>query len=825
MNAHGGLLHGYRVLDLTDERGLMAGRILADLGADVVQVEPPGGSRARQAPPASAAGSYVWDTYAANKRGIVADPATGEGRDLIRRLAQQADFFVESLGAGVAAGYGLGWAQLRELNPALVYGTVTAFGHDGPKAGYLDADLVVWAAGGPLQPNRDGDRPPLRISVPQAFLNAAADLAGGMLFAHHSRERTGRGQLVDVSAQAALGLDTLGRVLADSVGDENPEWAAIVSPLKRTDQSGSGTGTSSHLKKWTCIDGLVEFHLAMGAAAGGFTNNFFRWMHDEGQCSDQVGSWDWRQLPALVESGEFDADDMEEVRAATTAFLATKTKDDILQAAIRYRLLCIGISDTHDLADSPQLAARDYFGTIGAGERQRTMPARWATGSIPVTGLRRPAPLVGEHTDEVLTEWLSGDRSVPEILDATGELPLAGLKIADFSWVVAGPVVGRALADFGATVVRVESSRRVETARLMQPFHAGVAGPENSALYGTCNAGKLGVSLDLATEEGRAVARDIARWADVVVESFSPGQVHKWGLDYETLRADNPSVIMVSTSLMGQSGPAAKLAGYGNIGASMSGYQALVGWPDRPPIGPFGPYTDYVGPRFSLVALLAALDHRRRTGEGCYLDVAQSEIGVFFLSPQLADYFDRGTVAMRRGNADEQSAPHGVYPCRPEDGSDRFVAVAVCDDEQWHALAGLLGRSDVAADPRYATAAGRLERAAELDELVAAWTSARDVEKAEALLQEAGVPAHVCASSADWSCDPQLAHRGHLVSLPHPRFGTTTVEGPRYLLSETPGRVTRPAPEFGRDNEYVLRTLLGYDQVRYDALAAAGVLV
>jgi crotonobetainyl-CoA:carnitine CoA-transferase CaiB-like acyl-CoA transferase len=825
VSAAAGLLHGYRVLDLTDERGVLTGRILADLGADVVAVEPPAGSRARQAAPTSEASSYVWDTFAANKRGIVADPASDAGRELIRRLARQADFFIDSLGPGVLAGYGLGWADLRQLNPALVYGTVTAFGHTGPKAGYQDADLVVWAAGGPLQPNRDGDRPPLRISVPQAFLNAAADLAGGMLLAHHARVRTGLGQLVDVSAQACLGLNTLGRVLADSVHDEHPEWAAIVSPLKRTDQSGSGSGTSSHLKKWTCIDGLVEFHLAMGAAAGGFTNNFFRWMHDEGRCSDRVASWDWRNLPELVEKGEFDGEDMEEVRAVTGAFLATKTKDDILRAAISYRLLCIGISDIHDLADSPQLAARDFFDTVGAGGRRRTMPARWASGSIEVTELRRPAPLLGEHTDEVLREWSSANHIVAQPGDAHDELPLAGLKVADFSWVVAGPVVGRALADFGATVVRVESSKRVETARLMQPFYNGVAGTENSALYGTCNAGKLGVSLDLATDEGRGVARDIAAWADVVVESFSPGQVRKWGLDYDTLREANPSLIMLSTSLMGQTGPSAKLAGYGNIGASMSGYQNLVGWPDRSPIGPFGPYTDYVGPRLSLVALLAALDRRRRTGNGCYLDVAQSEIGVFFLSPQLADYFHRGTVAMRRGNADERFAPHGVYPCRSDDALDRFVAVAVCDDGQWRALAALLGQDERADDPRYATAEARREHAADLDVLLAGWTSQYGAEKAEALLQEAGVPAHVCVSSADWTRDTQLAHRGHLVSVPHPRFGTVTVEGSRYLLSDTPGRVARPAPEFGRDNEFVLRTMLGYDRHRYETLTAAGVLV
>ena len=401
---------------------------------------------------------------------------------------------------------------------------------------------------------------------------------------------------------------------------------------------------------------------------------------------------------------------------------------------------------------------------------------------------------------------------------------LDGLKVADFSWVVAGPVVGRALADFGATVVRVESSTRIETARMMQPFYDGKPGAENSALYGTCNAGKLGLTLDLKQPEGQAVARDLIGWADVVIESFSPGQMARWGLDYDRVQPQNPSVIMLSTSLMGQTGPAARLAGYGNIGASASGYQDLVGWRDRPPIGPFGPYTDYVGPRFSLVLLLAALDRRRQTGQGCRLDVAQSEVGVFLLSPQLAEYFDRGTVAARRGNADERFAPHGVFGCQREGDEDRFVAVAVTSDAQWRALAAELGRPELADDSRYATEAARLAAAAELEDLVAAWTAGQRATDVEARLQRCGVPAHVAASSADWSRDPQLAHRGHLRALPDEQFGTATVEGPRYLLSETPGEVRRPAPRLGQDNEYVLRTLLGYDAAACARLADAGVL-
>ena len=359
---------------------------------------------------------------------------------------------------------------------------------------------------------------------------------------------------------------------------------------------------------------------------------------------------------------------------------------------------------------------------------------------------------------------------------------------------------------------------------MMQPFYDGTPGAENSALYGTCNAGKLGLTLNLKQPDGQAVARDLIGWADVVIESFSPGQMERWGLDYESVQSLNPSVIMLSTSLMGQTGPAAKLAGYGNIGASASGYQDLVGWPDRPPIGPFGPYTDYVGPRFSLALLLAALDRRRLTGLGCHLDVAQSEIGVFLLSPQLAEYFDRGTVAARRGNADERFAPHGVFGCLPAGDEDRFVAVAVTSDGQWQALAAEIGDPGLADDPRYQTEAGRLAAAAELADIVAAWTTGQRAEDVVARLQRRGVPAHVAASSADWSGDAQLAHRGHLRRLPHPQFGTATVEGPRYLLSDTPGEVRRPAPRLGQDNEYVLRTLLGYDAAECARLTDSGAL-
>ena len=393
---------------------------------------------------------------------------------------------------------------------------------------------------------------------------------------------------------------------------------------------------------------------------------------------------------------------------------------------------------------------------------------------------------------------------------------LSGLKVLDLSWVVAGPLIGRALADFGAEVVRVESSTRVETARLMQPFYAGVPGVENSALFGNCNAGKLGMTIDLKSDAGLAVVRDLVTWADVVIESFSPGQLARWGLDYETLSATKPELVMLSTSIAGQTGAWSRLAGYGNVGSSLSGFQALVGWDDGIPLGPFGPYTDYVGPRLALVALLAAVENCRRTGQGRYIDVAQVEAGVFFLSPQVARYGVDGTIAQRAGNRDEVFAPHGVYPSMPEQGAERFVAVVARTDDEWQRLAHRMGRADLAGRSDLATAEGRRAAAAELDDAVASWTSVRTAGDVERELQSLGVPAHVSASSADFAADPQLASRGHLVALDHPLHGTAHVEGPRYLLSETPGSVRRPAPTLGRDNETVLRDLLGYtdDQIR-----------
>ena len=401
------------------------------------------------------------------------------------------------------------------------------------------------------------------------------------------------------------------------------------------------------------------------------------------------------------------------------------------------------------------------------------------------------------------------------------DLPLADVKILDFTWVMAGPAATRVLADYGATVVRIESTHRLDTGRTIGPFHDGQPGVEHSGFFQNLNAGKLGLTLDLSQEAGREVARDLVRWADVVTESFSPNVMRAWGLDYAALRQVKPDIIMLSTCLMGQSGPLARFAGFGNLAAAISGFFSLTGWPDRPPAGPFGAYTDYVAPRFTAVAILAALEYRRRTGQGQYIDQSQAESALHFLTPALLDYTVHGRSQERVGNADAHLAPHGVYPAA---GQDRWLALAVRTEAQWQALCEVMRRPDLGHDSRFATLAARLTHRAALDTIVLAWTQAHSAQEAEAMLQARGVPASAVHNSQELYDDPQLTHRGHFVELPEPLHGTTTVEGSRFRLSRTPARVERAGPTLGRDNQYVLETILGYSPERIAALTTGGIL-
>jgi crotonobetainyl-CoA:carnitine CoA-transferase CaiB-like acyl-CoA transferase len=831
------LLDGLRVIDFCDERGLLAGRLLADLGADVIAVEPPEGNRARRLAPWLAAEpdgkrpSAIWEAYGANRRGVALDLRDADDRDEALGLCTQSDFVLESSGPGIMDALGLGYPAIAHIAPQIIYVSISAFGGDGPKARYAETDLIVWAAAGPLHSHRDGDRPPVRISSFQAYLFAAADAAAGALIAHHARRRTGRGQHVDASAQQSAAQNTLSRILAGAVGD--PVGMEIMPPppkhprRRRLDQSGSGSATGR--SKWDVADGALEMHLAIGPSSGQFTNNLITWMREEDAIELDLAAVDWRHVPALVEAGELDYDDFDaRVRDAVGRFLATKTKRELTEAAIQYRILAAPVSTVADIAGSPHHRHRDFFvRDTCIASRARLLPGAFARVAGDGFALGRPAPGVGEHDGELLFgrgAILAGGAAQASMnVGDDGRPALDGLRVLDLSWVVAGPAIGRALADFGADVIRVESGLRPDTARLVGPHHGGRPNLESSACYGNVNAGKRGITLNLREESARSVVVELVAWADIVVDSFSPGVMERWGLGADRLRKLNPQAIFLSSSIMGHDGPFAGLAGYGNVGGALAGFQHLAGWPDRPPFGPYGPYTDYIAPRLGLVVLLASLEHRARTGEGIRIDLSQVEAGIFFLAPELAAYASTGETALRRGNRDLQMAPHGVFACRRgAEHESTWVTVAVRDDDDWRRLAAVIGGAAI--DLRFERAAGRLEHVEQIEQLVADWTAGHTARDVETTLQRHGVPAHATVGSDQAPIDPQLVHRGHFVTLPHPVHGATTVEGPRVRLSATPGAVRRAAPTLGQDNDDVLRNVLGYDDGAITRLEQAGAL-
>lgn len=401
------------------------------------------------------------------------------------------------------------------------------------------------------------------------------------------------------------------------------------------------------------------------------------------------------------------------------------------------------------------------------------------------------------------------------------KLPLDGIKVLDLTWVMVGPMAIRYLADWGATVVHVESTTHIDAARTIQPFKDAQPGPERSALYQNVNAGKLGLTLNLNTAQGRETLSRLVRWADVVAESYTPGITAKWGFGYPNLRQMNPEIIMLSTCLAGQTGPAARFPGYGTMGAAFAGFIEMAGWPDRSPAGPVGAYTDYVAPKFIACAILAALDERRRTGKGQYIDLSQSEASMHFLGPALLDYTVNGRVAGRAGNADASAAPHGVYPCL---GEDAWAAIAVTDDAQWHGLCAATGHQQWRDDPRFVTFLDRRANAERLDAALSEWTAARTPQEVESRLQEHGVPAAAVQTSADCFADPQLQERGHFAEVSHAELGTIPLETSRIRMSRSTPRPPTAAATFGQHNEVVLKEILGMSDEAIVELTVAGAL-
>jgi crotonobetainyl-CoA:carnitine CoA-transferase CaiB-like acyl-CoA transferase len=595
-----GPLEHLRVVDLTDSRGTLAGYLLASLGADVVTVEVPGSGSARDVRPWSRdEASLFWTAYGRGKRSVVVDTAAPDGLRVLERLAASADVLLET---GLASA--IDEANLD--NDRLIRVSISPFGLSGPKAMWPATDLTLAASAGQMFLTGDPDRAPLRISVDQVYFHACLEAVGATLIALYEREHhSGLGQHVDVSAQEAFLLASQCQMLGHPLNGRSAQ----------RNGGGSKVGPISIRFVFACLDGFVVLTVAFGPAIGRFVQRLMEWICEEGVCDAATRDKDWVGYGMLLLNGEEPLSEWDRVQQVVADFCARKTKAELLEAALQRHLAIAPVATVPDILANAHFQGRGCFDV----EEGLQFPGRFATFTrSPLQPLRR-APMVGEHTDEVLHETSRERR--PAARGASrrdGGAALEGLKVLDFMWVMAGPAGSRVLADYGATVVRVESATRVDAIRTLSPFRDNTIDPEFSAPYNNVNAGKLGLSLDLSKPESREVVYDLVRWADVVLESFSPGAFARAGFSYETLATINPSIIVLSTSLLGQTGPHAALAGYGTMAAAVAGFTNITGWPDRAPAGPFSAYTDTTSPRFLAISVLAALEYRRRTGVGQY---------------------------------------------------------------------------------------------------------------------------------------------------------------------------------------------------------------
>ena len=396
---------------------------------------------------------------------------------------------------------------------------------------------------------------------------------------------------------------------------------------------------------------------------------------------------------------------------------------------------------------------------------------------------------------------------------------LEDVKVADFTWVAAGPLTTSYLAQCGATVVKIESLSRLDGIRTFPPNKDGQAGPNRSLLFSMDNANKLSMTLNLNHTKGIEVAKRLVAWADIVAENFRPGTMERWGLGYEDLKRINPSIIMFRSSAQGQTGPHAGMGTTGITLQSLSGFTFLTGWPDRDPAPPWGAYTDLTVPAFGAAMMTAALDYRKRTGKGQCLDLSQYEASLQYLAPAILDYFVNGRCATRSGNSCPYAAPHGVFRCA---GNDRWCSIAIFTEEEWNAFCAAVGKPEWTNDPKFATVLGRKENEVELNGLIEEWTIAHTPEEVMDLLQDQGISAGVVQNAADLFQDPQLKERGFLKQMDHDEIGPLSHRGVASKLSGTPCEVSMPGPCLGAHTERVCREFLGMSDEEFVELLNAG---
>jgi crotonobetainyl-CoA:carnitine CoA-transferase CaiB-like acyl-CoA transferase len=767
-----------RVIDMAEGRGEMCGRLLSDLGADVIRVEPAGGAPSRAQAPLVDGVSLPFATRNAGKRGVVIDPVSADGRERLLGLLDGADVWIQTGGP-------LPTDSARRRNPGLVVLSITDFGLTGPYRDWVASDWTLLAMGGVLCRSGLPGREPLMAPADMALHVTAMQATWAALVAYWNRLETGLGDHIDFSSYEAT-AQTIDPAMG-TVGT-----AQVAGYAETRDRPAPGP-----YPIFPCRDG----HVRVVLLAPRQWHAMRAWLGEPDDLQDP-------ELETI--RGRALASDR--VHAAIERHFRNRDKHKLtLEGQAR------GVPIAPVLTPADVLAAEHFRarGAIARTELARGITADAPTGFAEIDGRRvrsaHRAPELGEHDGELLAE--PPRRAAMVVADArrSPRRPLEGLRVLDFGVIVLGAEAARLFCDQGADVIKIESRAFPDGARV-SPVHFAIG-----------HRGSRGLGVNLRTPEGVDVIRRLVARSDVVLANFKPGTLNKLGLGAQALRTINPGLVVVNSSAVGATGPWSTWMGYGPLVRCISGLTSLWRYPDDD--GGFSDSTtihpDHYAARVTAITALAALIGRRRSGRGAEIATSQAEAILMQIGELLVEESLRPGAVRATGNTGRHAAPWGVYACA---GDDEWCVITVRDDDDWRRLRGALGDPGWASGEDLATTAGRLARQAEIDEHLAAWTGERAPREVTAALQAVGVPAGFMQRAAEYDVDPHLQARDFLRTFEQPGLEPMAIEAAPFRSERIAAPANPPAPAPGEHTREICMGLLGMDPGEVDRLIASGAL-
>ena len=824
-------LSDFRVIDLTHGiAGPYCTKLLADYGADVIKVERPGsGDYARSLGPfpndephPEKSGIFLF--LNTNKRGVTLDLKTPDGIDALKSLVKDADILVESFRPGVMASLGLDYDTLKAINPNLVMTSVSNFGQTGPYRDYKASELTLFGMGNSMTRVGLPDRYPLKLGGNHVQYQGGNNAAMATMFAWYAQKYRGMGgQYVDVSIFDTQMSSINGRMMS-IIGYQ---YNGMRGQRLGTSVAGYPNGV------YPCKDGYIS------VAGGG--QRFPR-------VAASVGRPELVEHPRYgVARGAQDPDFKEEFETTIwIPWLMQRTKEEVVQECQASELLCTPYNTIDEVVDNnPQLDSRDYFTEIDhpvAGKLK--YPGSPVFTESKWWRIRRPAPLLGQHTREVLDEIASPQQQPPSRAPATapaasdGKLPLDNIRIVDLTVVLAGPYGTMFLGDMGAQVIRVETlqqlsatsrgqfarpSKEAEANAPMSMYPDKDPGERPWNRYAGFNAhgrNKYGITVDLRTPEGKDVFRKLVEMSDMFIENNAVGSIARLGFTYDVVSKWNPRLIMISITGFGQTGPWATYRGIGTSFEAAYGHASVMGYPDMGPEGvPLTVPADACTGVTVAMAATIALHHREKTGMGMFIDISLGENFLPHLGELFMDYTINRRVASSTGNRDPLRLVQGVYPCA---GDDEWIAITIEKHERWATLCRLMKRPELTNDPRFESMAALRTHHDDADRIIGEWTADKEPVALFHELQKEGIIAGYLMHEPHALVDPHVKERGILAPVNHPEIGTHMYPGLTFKMSGLEFKVRKPAVRLGEDNDYIYNEVLKLTEEQYNNLKALG---